>query len=224
MDFKVKCVGYTSVERAFTIGKVYDVINGEITSDRNYTYSCWSNHGSTGDFKTLKKWFEDYYIFELVEDTTVFSKKDLKNGDFVLRENGTEEVFIEHLGAFCGKDGFMPLSKVNDDLTHTGLDKGWNIVKVRRPTQICHCQFDVPSFGELVYDRERDTEKLYKGKVVCIDNFPGNNDLYTVGKIYQFKDGKLISDKGDNLPHSTKIYTFEDWKEFSSSKWIEVKE
>jgi hypothetical protein len=37
MNFKVKCVGYNLHEREFTIGKVYEVKNGEIVKKEGIT-------------------------------------------------------------------------------------------------------------------------------------------------------------------------------------------
>lgn len=37
-NYKIRCIGYKIDERYFTIGKVYDVVDGEITNDRGYTY------------------------------------------------------------------------------------------------------------------------------------------------------------------------------------------
>lgn len=64
----------------------------------------------------------------------------------------------------------------------------------------------------------------YNGKVVCIDNV-GNSNSYTVGKIYQFKDGQLTNDEGRKMPNDcTKIKTFADWMRFSTSKFVEIVE
>ena len=231
MDFKVKCVRVKKYPEFFTEGKVYEVKDGKCVCDNSWTADAWALpiNGNT-DFEAFSNWFRDWFEFELVEDKKVFTKSDLKTGDFVMRANGVEEVFIEHLKAFTGKAGWMPLSNVNDDLTHSGCDHGWDIVKVRRPTTTCHCQFDCPSFGELVYDRARDTKPLYNGKVVCID--ATLNEFYTVGKIYQFKDGQLTADHGKRYPedntnntrNNAKIHNFEDWSNWSTAKWIEIKE
>ena len=79
-------------------------------------------------------------------------------------------------------------------------------------------------YGTCVYDRERDTKKpLYNGKVVCIDR-TCNYDLYTVGKIYQFKDGKITGDNGGNYPLDCKVDSFEEFLKHTSAKWIEIVE
>lgn len=64
----------------------------------------------------------------------------------------------------------------------------------------------------------------YNGKVVCIDNC-GNTTAYTVGKIYQFKNGKMTNDNGCPTPNGGMIIrTFADWTHFTSSKFIEIVE
>jgi hypothetical protein len=64
----------------------------------------------------------------------------------------------------------------------------------------------------------------YNGKVVCIDNC-GNTQNYTIGKIYQFKDGVMRNNNGSPTPNGgTTIRTFADWAHFTSSKFIEIVE
>lgn len=71
---------------------------------------------------------------------------------------------------------------------------------------------------------KKDEPKLYNGRVVCIDN-GGNRDNYTVGKIYQFNDGQLMTDSGEMTPNNGWLpYSFSDWVGFSGSKWIEIVE
>ncbi len=41
---------------------------------------------------------------------------------------------------------------------------------------------------------KKEEPKYYNGKVVCVQS---ENDDYTVGKIYEFKDGTLVDDQGD---------------------------
>jgi hypothetical protein len=163
-----------------------------------------------------------------MEDKKVFTKNDLKNGDVIKRANGNVSIFIENLGVFVSTSGWMPLNKVCDDLTHTRHDRGWDIVQVRRPIAPYNCQFSAfdTNMGELVYDRERDTKKpLYNGKVVCVDNHGSNSSLYTVGKIYQFVDGSFVADDGTETKNYYHPFeSFKEWQEFSSSKWIEIKE
>ena len=84
MDFKVKCVGYVEPvkERYFTVGKVYDVVNGVITRDDGFEYHTWSdpkcNPKYENSFKGLTEWFKHWYKFELV------TKHNFKVGDMVI--------------------------------------------------------------------------------------------------------------------------------------------
>ena len=189
-------------------------------------YRCKMDDGSPDSWCTVKG---------LVEDKKVFTKSDLKNGDVIVRQNGSVEIVMLDLGMLITCDGWNNLNEVMDDLTDEDsyyFDDGYDIVKVYRPVEKYHCSFTPSHYehGELVYDRERDTKPveppkpLYNGKVVCIDNIY-NTGIYTVGKIYQFEDGNFTSDKGDHYPgNGTPIYTFEDWAKWTSSKFIEIKE
>ena len=64
-NYKVRCVGYKRKERYFTVGKVYDVVDGNITNDNGYTYKDWDDV-----IEFLSKW----YNFEQVTDDSIISR------------------------------------------------------------------------------------------------------------------------------------------------------
>lgn len=68
-------------------------------------------------------------------------------------------------------------------------------------------------------------KEKYNGKVVCIDPCDCE-DMYTLGKIYEFKDGRILDNDGYVVPpiDEEDITDFEEWQEFSSAKWVEVVE
>jgi hypothetical protein len=69
--------------------------------------------------------------------------------------------------------------------------------------------------------------KYYNGKVVCTDNVSNTID-YTIGKIYEFIDGTFKSDFGTYVHEfrgrNCKFKSFNEWKQFSTAKWLEIKE
>ena len=112
----------------------------------------------------------------------------------------------------------------NDD-AHAYIDKVWDGIWSFRMLDLVIS--GTANYGTLVYDRERDTKKLYNGKVVCIDLCGWNIGAYTVGKIYEFKNGCITCDDGfviDSDNRGKKFYSFEDFQNFSGSKFIEVVE
>lgn len=89
MNFKVKCVGYNCSEKLFTIGKIYDVKNGQIVNDGGYKYNAWSNYGDT--FENLYSWFKFAYEFELVKETHPEIHITVKGNETIaVYKNGTE--------------------------------------------------------------------------------------------------------------------------------------
>lgn len=72
MDFKVKCAEYFDNDgtQQFTVGRVYDVHDGAIISDRGYNYTAWTIGGNE-TFEDLYVWFRKWYVFELVEEVPV---------------------------------------------------------------------------------------------------------------------------------------------------------
>lgn len=93
-------------------------------------------------------------------------------------------------------------------------------------TAKCHPEdtFDFFVGAKLAVERLHDycTPK-YNGKVVCVDNYR-NLCAYSVGKIYQFVNGKLTDNHGNKLPLDNPIRSFKEWQEFTSSKFIEIVE
>ena len=102
----------------------------------------------------------------MVAPKPTFTKSDLKDGDFVLRRNGDIEIALPSLGAFVSDRGYMDFDSVADDLSHfDGLspvseDEDWDIIEVRRPSEVHHCQFDCfqNGWGEVVYERSEVVE------------------------------------------------------------------
>lgn len=94
-NYKVRCVGYKRKERYFTIGKVYDVVDGKITNDRGHTYS-----GLVDAIKFLSGW----YNFERVADDTLISRVIFNDPvTIILWADGTKTVAKTH-----GDDAFDP--------------------------------------------------------------------------------------------------------------------
>lgn len=66
-------------------------------------------------------------------------------------------------------------------------------------------------------------KELYNGKVVCIRN-PAN-DYYTVGKIYEFKDGAILTNNGTVINNNGEgFHSFEEFAAFSSATFVKLVE
>lgn len=118
-------------------------------------------HDLQGDCIDGHGWWLRTDEIELVEDEKVFTKKDIKNGDVVLRRNGDVEIVCLPLGTLiCNGCWWNDFDSINLDLTHI-LGEDYDIVAVRRPIEPHHCCFDAftRELGKLVYDRERDEVK-----------------------------------------------------------------
>lgn len=94
-NYKVKCVGYKRRERHFTIGKVYDVVDGEITNDNGDTYTNWDD---------IIKFLSGWYKFERVADNDLISRVIFNDpATIILWADGTKTVAKTH-----GDDAFDP--------------------------------------------------------------------------------------------------------------------
>ena len=94
-NYKVRCVGYKRRERYFTIGKVYDVVDGNITNDNGHTYTDWDDV-----IKFLSKW----YNFEKVADDSIIYRVIFNDpATIILWSDGTKTIAKTH-----GDDAFDP--------------------------------------------------------------------------------------------------------------------
>ena len=88
----------------------------------------------------------------------MFTKKDLRNGDFVVRSRTEIGVVIREINRIVYQDGqYSTLDDLDDDLTFAS---GAKVLKIYRPNLdgFGGC-FNMYEKGELVYDRGRDTIK-----------------------------------------------------------------
>lgn len=67
--------------------------------------------------------------------------------------------------------------------------------------------------------------KYYNGKVVCVEK-KGERFAYTVGKIYEFKGGRVKIDNGKEVPCTTRVTSLDEWNDsgWAMAKFIELKE
>ena len=63
--------------------------------------------------------------------------------------------------------------------------------------------------------------KYYNGKAVCVEK---KNDFLTLGKVYEFKDGRAVDDVGDFLPFGCEVLSLEYLNRVMMSQFIELVE
>lgn len=89
-------------------------------------------------------------------------------------------------------------------------------------------EFDFIAGAELAFERltKNKVKKptYYSGKVVCVK--ARSEAAYTVGKIYEFKDGRVRIDNGCTFPSGDPIKSLDEWNNFNwaLAKFIELKE
>lgn len=67
--------------------------------------------------------------------------------------------------------------------------------------------------------------EYYNGKAVCVEK-KGECYAYTVGKIYEFKNGRVKIDNGNEAPCTTRVTSLDEWNDinWAMAKFIELKE
>ncbi len=92
-------------------------------------------------------------------------------------------------------------------------------------------KFDFAVGAKLAFERlngKTEPKKLFNGKAVCIET-TGEFVTYTVGKIYEFKDGKTTLDNGESYPENgNEVTSIDDWNSryprIALAKFLEIKE
>lgn len=130
----------------------------------------------------------------------------------VILQDGTTTRAIEYEGRRKVKEAVAKLHPNDEYRWETGRDLALN--------RLIYGTDYHPSEVAL----QKEEKPLYNGKVVCVDPCGFNcSNYYTVGKVYQFKDGFMLSDRGIKLP-AIPVHSFDEWATLSGSKWIEIVE
>lgn len=184
---KVRCVGYKQKrEKYFTLGKVYEWVNDTLMNDNGYTYEV------SVDGKDPSAWaLSEFYSFEVVKEKAENSMKKKEN---------TMKIVIT-------SDGKTTLARLYD---------GKNVIQ--KATAVCSSddEFDFRSGAKLAMRRllnipDAPKHSYYSGKAVCISK--GDRWMaYTVGKVYEFKDGRVTIDNGVTVYLTdSPVTSIEEW-------------
>lgn len=111
--------------------------------------------------------------------------------------------------------------------TFARLYNGKKVVKTAKAKCAPEDEFDFITGAELAFERliQNKVKKpiYYNGKVVCIK--AARKCPYTVGKIYEFIDGRVRIDDGCTVPYRDRIKSLEDWDIGEwGAEFIELKE
>ena len=115
----------------------------------------------------------------------------------------------------------------NSTTTTAKLYEGKKVIRTAEAKCSPSDTFDFATGANLAYERlmdgvvEKPEPEYYNGKAICVDHC-GGFDIYTIGKTYQFIDGRSINDLGNVFPINSPAKSFEDWQNWSSAKWIEA--
>ena len=111
------------------------------------------------------------------------------------------------------KDGKKIIITTDGVTTLARLFDGCNIINEAMAKCSPDDEFDFETGAALAFRRLREKmekkPKYYNGKVVCVEKKLGA--CYTVGKVYEFKDGKVVIDNGCEIPVDTNIKNLEEW-------------
>lgn len=144
-------------------------------------------------------------------DCKIGSKLWWNFSDDMLEPAGDKKIIIT-------TDGKTTLARLYEDK---------KIVKTAKAKCAPEDRFDFEIGAKTAFDRlfKANTKPAYySGKVVCVKVI--NNAYYTVGKIYEFKDGRVRIDNGCILPSSDPIKSLDEWNKFNwkLAEFIELKE
>lgn len=182
---------------------------------------CWFTKGmrdSCGkivQIESVSPHIEAYYIKDdfhaFTDDMLEAVADDFKVGDRVR----TEKIVIT-------SDGKTTLARLyeNGEVTKTAEAKC-------SPSD----KFDFAVGAKLAFERlneKTEPKKFFSGKAVCVE-IKASKFAYTVGKIYEFKDGKITLDNGASFPMGgDKVTSIDDWNSRYPcelfARFLEIKE
>ena len=151
-------------------------------------------------------------------------KEDLKVG-MVVEVRSSDGVSLAMVSTskysekcISGEVTWFPLNLLDENLEYMTA-KILKVYDIAESNKFAHM---VSTMGrELLWERP----SYYNGKVVCVKNESSRYSPYTVGKIYEFKDGFTKDDRGSTRPKfDSPIKSIDDLNDKCYAKFIEVVE
>ena len=150
-------------------------------------------------------------------------KSDLKDMMVVEMRDGDRYVVVGDR-LYCGT-GYVPLGAFTDELEHFDrCYKSEDIVKVYGPIRYLPTTDDldcVEHLCTLEWVREDDLDFPFNGKAVFTGECQPNDCGYTVGKMYEFVNGKTTDDDGTCRPITAPYISEHELKTFGFLKIVE---
>ena len=183
-----------------------------ITVKGDETHAVLKENGKVIKHSVAKCHPEDEFDFEIGSKMAFerLFKHEFKIGDYAVLKTDKIESKLK-IGSF------VKILKVKSIVADVS---GYHeIFKDEETRGVCLTDLEPANITDAEYEAQ--FKKNYNGKVVCVDKTV--NKFYTEGKIYQFEDGFLKDDDGSKLPFKP-ISSFDEWKKYSSAKWLEIVE
>ena len=183
-----------------------------ITVKGDETHAVLKENGKVIKHSVAKCHPEDEFDFEIGSKMAFerLFKHEFKIGDYAVLKTDKIESKLK-IGSF------VKILKVKSIVADVS---GYHeIFKDEETRGVCLTDLEPANITDAEYEAQ--FKKFYNGKVVCVDKTI--NKDYTNGKIYQFEDGFLKDDDGSKLPFKP-ISSFDEWKKYSSAKWLEIVE
>ena len=154
---------------------------------------CWQNLNGEMD-----KWLGKVMTVRDVGATTYRMVEDIEDNDWggwYWKENCIEGLACENKIVITS-DGEKTLARLYD---------GKKVVKTATAKCSADDKFSFETGAKIAFERlfdgeEKEEQKLFNGKVVCVNEYIG----FTVGKIYEFVDGQCLDDQKTLRPAFSK--------------------
>jgi len=151
----------------FTVGKIYDVVDGMVFDDTGFRFRIWSSAGDES-LKSLNLWFNGGGVeFELLKEDgkemKKFTKKDIETGMFGITSRNEKFVIVNDLIVY-EKGVYDVVTLLSDDMKFKSgktIDKlftgvnSFNMLHNVTYNPISYLEYGF----KCVYDRSRDTVK-----------------------------------------------------------------
>lgn len=167
MNFKVKCVA-CSDKNIFTVGNIYEVTDGRFINEHGTLIDTWATQGKGQGIDALNYWYGSgvpglQARFELVEESKMFPKDDIRSGDKIVTTYG-KGIVVEFNGKRVIRyDGYKGRHDIVEYISSE------NIKTIIRPAADWQLRADDFWDGTVIFDREKGIGFEPKSKFRCGD-------------------------------------------------------
>ena len=111
--------------------------------------------------------------------------------------------------SIVAKDGFVTLTYFEGENNTPKYEISTKHSELSYPDDFMYaCAYLIDVLAKDLAMISPDTNKAYEGRTVCVAS--PDPEIFKVGKIYEWKDGRTVDEKGGLIPTKVKLYSLDE--------------